>query len=145
MSGAQITFEFDEHPGLYWPGDVIAGHYFVHVADPADVRACEVSVLWHTLGKGEEDMAVHYFKRETFDEQNVFDVQTPHRFGAELPNSPLSYDGRIVKIAWCVRVRVFLRKGREAVNEQPFQLGATPRPKVEPPREVEQEQHEPHE
>lgn len=139
MNVPHITFEFDEHSGLYWSGEMISGQYYIEVADPADVRACEVSILWYTLGKGEEDMAVHYFKRETFDEQNVFDVNAPHRFGTELPNSPLSYDGLIVKICWCVRVRVFLRRGREVVAEQPFQLGATPRPKTVRMRELKQD------
>lgn len=130
MNAPRVTFEFDEHAGLYLPGDTISGVYLLNVADPAEVRACEVSILWYTLGKGEEDMGVHYFKRETFDEQAVCDIRAPRRFAGELPNSPLSYDGRIVKIIWCVRARVFLLRGREAVNEQPFQLGATPRPVV---------------
>jgi hypothetical protein len=130
VNAPRVTFEFDEHAGLYLPGDTISGVYFLNAADPTEVRACEVSILWYTLGKGEEDMAVHYFKRETFDEQTAPDLRAPRRFASELPNSPLSYDGRIVKIIWCVRGRVFLRRGREAVNEQPFQLGATPRPVV---------------
>jgi hypothetical protein len=43
----------------------------------------------------------------------------------------LSYDGRIVKIHWCVRVRVFQGWGRELVLEEPFTLGTVP-----PPREL---------
>ncbi|NIP85768.1 MAG: hypothetical protein GTO03_09485 [Planctomycetales bacterium] len=39
----------------------------------------------------------------------------------------MSYDGLIVKIHWCVRLRLFLPRGRELVAEQPFQLGAVPR------------------
>jgi hypothetical protein len=50
------------------------------------------------------------------------------QFSTRLPNSPLSYDGRIVKIRWCVRVRVFLPRGVELVEDELFQLGCVPRP-----------------
>lgn len=127
-SETQVTFEFDEHAGLYWPGEEISGHYFVEAPSPREVKALELSVLWHTLGKGDEDLAVHYFQRETVDEQGLIDLVKPRRFATTLPNSPLSYDGLIVKICWCVRVRVFMRRGRDVVSEQPFQLGFLPRP-----------------
>lgn len=123
-----ITFEFDDHTGLYWPGEEIAGQYFVETPVPQEVRALELSVLWHTMGKGDEDLAVHYFQRETVDDQGLIDLVKPRRFATELPNSPLSYDGLIVKICWCVRLRVFMRRGRDVVAEQPFQFGFLPRP-----------------
>ena len=47
----------------------------------------------------------------------------PHRFATVLPPSPLSYDGQIVKVCWCVRVRLFMPHAPEAVAEIPFQLG----------------------
>ncbi len=43
-----------------------------------------------------------------------------------LPNSPLTYAGVAVKIRWCVRVRAFLRRGREVFFEQTFVLGDVP-------------------
>ena len=51
------------------------------------------------------------------------DLRRPGRFSTTLPASPLSYDGVIVKIRWCVRVRVFPRQGKEVVGELPFVLG----------------------
>ena len=133
MSEPVVLFQFDEHEGLYWPGDTIAGEYRVQSCHPQEIKAIECSVLWHTLGKGEEDLAVHFFQRETCEGGDSADVGTPRRFQTLLPNSPLSYDGLIVKICWCIRVRVFLRSGREVVAEQPFQLGATPRPQLVQP------------
>ncbi len=128
MSQVKIILEFDEHDGLYFPGDTIAGQYLVETSTPRAVNSVEVSVLWYTMGKGEEDLSVHYFNRHSRIEGRRFEVQAPRRFGTVLPNSPLSYDGFLVKICWCVRVRVFMRQGREVVSEQPFQLGATLRP-----------------
>ncbi|HVX63597.1 MAG TPA: hypothetical protein VHC19_23445, partial [Pirellulales bacterium] len=54
------------------------------------------------------------------------DLRRPQRFSIKLPRSPLSYQGIIVKIQWCVRVRVFLPRGKELLAEAPFQLGAVP-------------------
>jgi hypothetical protein len=48
------------------------------------------------------------------------------RVRTRLPNSPLSYRGAILSIRWCVRLRLFLRRGREYVVEQPFTLGNVP-------------------
>ena len=36
------------------------------------------------------------------------------------------YEGLILKIRWCVRVRLFLVRGRELVAEQSFRLGDVP-------------------
>ena len=47
----------------------------------------------------------------------------PQRFSTTLPRSPLSYDGQIVKIRWCVRVRAFLQRGKEVVGQKVFRLG----------------------
>ena len=129
-----IVLEFDEHAGYYLPGDSIAGRYTIELSDPEnellEVTAVEASVLWYTMGKGDEDLAVHYFDRHSRIEGRYFDVSTPRRFGTALPNSPLSYDGLILKVVWSVRVRVFARGGQEFVSEQPFRLGATRRPRV---------------
>ena len=132
MIDPKINFVFDEHAGLYMPGDMMSGECQIDAFDPRQLKSVEISVLWYTLGKGEEDLSVHYFQRDTGDEEGLIDLETPHRFETQLPNSPLSYDGVIVKICWCVRARVFVRGGREVVDEQPFQLGAVPRPLVVP-------------
>jgi hypothetical protein len=54
------------------------------------------------------------------------DLRVPHRFATILPPSPLSYDGQIVKVCWCVRLRLFLPQGQETLAEVPFQLGSMP-------------------
>ena len=41
----------------------------------------------------------------------------PRRFTTTLPPSPLSYDGQIVKVCWCVRLRLFLPQGQESLAE----------------------------
>jgi len=54
------------------------------------------------------------------------DLRPMRRFRTRLPNSPLSYRGAILNVCWCVRVRVFLRRGKELSADHPFQLGSVP-------------------
>ncbi|NIL98449.1 MAG: hypothetical protein GTO53_11205 [Planctomycetales bacterium] len=127
MTEPKISLRLIGDSRTYRPGESLSGEFFVDAADPLDVRAAELSVLWYTEGKGDEDMAVHFFQRIGNDNGQFVDFRRSQQFKTELPNSPLSYDGSLVKIHWCVRLRIFLPRGREVVAEQPFQLGSVPR------------------
>jgi hypothetical protein len=118
-----IRIRFDGNGRIYQPGEVISGEYYLEAVPLEEIRAIEVSVLWYTEGKGDEDLAVHDFRRLSPEDEGWVDPRRPGRFSAVLPNSPLSYQGAIVKIRWCVRVRVFLGRGKEVLGEKPFQLG----------------------
>lgn len=124
MNDPLVIIRFDGNGRVYQPGDVLSGEYQIDVARLAEIRAVEMSILWYTEGKGDEDLAVHCFRRRSLEDDLSFDPRDPERFYTVLPNSPLSYDGLIVKLRWCVRVRVFLARGREVVGEKAFQLGA---------------------
>ena len=108
-------------------GDTLSGEFFVDTDDPESIRAVEISVLWNTEGKGEEDLDVHFFKRIGNDNGDFIDMRQSQAFSTALPASPLSYDGVIVKIFWCVRIRAFLKGGRDFSSEQSFWLGRVPR------------------
>jgi hypothetical protein len=107
-------------------GDELVCEYQIDAVDPADIQAVEASVLWHTVGKGEEDLGVHFFERRLPADAENGDLRPLRRLRTRLPNSPLSYRGAILSIEWCVRLRLFLRRGREYVVEQPFTLGCVP-------------------
>jgi hypothetical protein len=107
-------------------GDELVCEYQIDAVDPADIQAVEASVLWHTEGKGEDDIGVHFFERRLPADADDGDLRPMRRLKTRLPNSPLSYRGAILSIAWCVRLRVFLRRGRAYVVEQPFTLGSVP-------------------
>lgn len=68
-------------------------------------------------------MAVHHFERLVDEPTRRLDLRVPRRFATYLPPSPLSYDGQIVKVCWCVRVRLFLPYGQESSAEVSFRLG----------------------
>jgi hypothetical protein len=92
---------------------------------PDKVRSVELSILWHTEGKGDEDSGVHYFEEHAVGDR-LSERPAWRPFATKLPHSPLSYDGPLIKIRWCVRVRVFLESGKEVVGEKTFRLGDLP-------------------
>jgi hypothetical protein len=107
-------------------GDELVCEYQIDAVDPADIQAVEASVLWHTEGKGEDDLGVHLFERRLPADTDDGDLRPMRRLRTRLPNSPLSYRGAILSIQWCVRLRLFVRRGREYVVEEPFTLGSVP-------------------
>ena len=132
MNEPSVTLRFDGNGRVYYPGETLSGEYRLESIDRDQIRDVEVSVLWHTDGKGDEDLAVHDFRRLSVDGGDWIDPRYAGRFSTVLPNSPLSYDGMIVKLRWCVRVRVFLSRDKEVVGELPFRLGDVPAPEVVP-------------
>jgi hypothetical protein len=126
MSHTSVVIRCDGNGRAYHSGETLSGEYWVEAAAPGEVKAIEVSVLWYTEGKGDEDFAVHDFRRITIDEQPGADPRCPGRFSTVLPNSPLSYDGQIMKLRWCVRVRAFLGRGLEVLGQYSFRLGNVP-------------------
>jgi len=121
-----IIIRLDGDGRIGRPGEPLSGQYWIESLAADQVKAIEASVLWYTEGKGDQDMAVHEFWRRDIDDGGEIDPDRPERFVATLPNSPLSYEGRIVKICWCVRVRVFLHRGKELIAQKVFCLGNVP-------------------
>lgn len=109
----------------YAPGDRLVVRYVVDGCDGEKIRAVEHSVVWYTEGKGEEDLGVHFFERVAERRRDAARVRDG---GIEttLPASPLSYEGVIVKIRWCVRIRIFFAGGRDFVSEHVFVVGRIP-------------------
>ena len=131
----RINVVFNHENIQYSGADPLRLHYVVEGVEPHSVAAIERSVVWYTEGKGEEDFGVVFFERIQLDKRNdgtkilPKSLNTEHLTGAlavDLPHSPLSYEGIIVKIRWCVRIRIFFRSGRDFVSEHIFFLGNVP-------------------
>ena len=89
----------------YRAGEVLTGAFAVAADDGDELETLEVSVLWHTAGRGTEDLGVIHFEEWPAAQGRPFDRTQPHAFTCRLPRTPLSYDGVLVKVRWCVRVR----------------------------------------
>ena len=123
----------------YTPGETLRGCYRLTQWRDAGLQAVEISVLWYTSGQGEEDFEVLYFDRHREANLPRRVDETPHTFEVELPDSPLSYDGQIVRVCWAARLRGFFAGGKQRVVEAPFWLSSTA---ARPPIDASTEQAE---
>ena len=138
MDEPSVAIRLEGNGRAHQPGTALVGEYWLDGVETTAVASVEVSVLWYTEGKGDEDLHIHEFWNHGADNGEPFDPTRPHEFRTMLPLSPLSYEGRIVKIRWCVRVRAFLHRGKEVFGQRVFRLGSVPpaRPtKPAPPAE----------
>lgn len=126
MNPYSFTLQLEEAAHEFQPGQDLVGRFYSEGNQAVFLRAVELSVLWYTAGQGDEDFDVHYFDRFVEELARPLDLRRPQRFATTLPPSPLSYDGRIIKICWCVRARLFPQQGPESVVEVPFRLGDVP-------------------
>jgi hypothetical protein len=120
---ALISIQLFGHEPSYLPGDILRCDYQLDAVEPADVLAVEASVMWYTDGKGDEDIGVFHFERRVADDEVDANLCRLRSFRCVLPKSPLSYQGQLLQICWCVRVRAFLNRGKEASLDHPFWLG----------------------
>ncbi len=121
-----VIIRLDGNGHSYEPGQMFSGEYAIEELPADTIKALEISILWYTEGKGDEDMAVHEFWRKDPENGDIINPLQPTRFQTVLPHSPLSYSGQIVKLHWCVRVRAFLHRGKEVFGQKEFKLGDIP-------------------
>ena len=105
------------------PGETLEFEYCIKRVSEKLIDSLEASVMWYTEGKGSEDLGVHFFERLTGQELAIQPLTQSRKIATILPCSPLSYEGRLLKIRWCVRLRLFLTDRREIATERAFYLG----------------------
>ncbi|WP_052031864.1 hypothetical protein [Novipirellula maiorica] len=107
---------------VYEVGDQVTARWRISRVPLDQVQGVEISVLWHTEGKGDEDLHVHHFHR--LDEQQLRQagLTETQSLSCKLPYTPLSYHGHLIRVCWCLRLRLFVAGARETVSEQPFHL-----------------------
>ncbi len=110
--------------GVYEAGGELLAKWRIRRVSVDDIQSVEVSVMWHTEGKGDEDLHVHHFHRVGESQVRRRGLADQQSFRCRLPASPLSYHGHLIHLRWCLRLRLFLIDGREILAEQPFHLVA---------------------
>jgi hypothetical protein len=128
-----VSIKIDNRQAAHSPGETLSGEYQIDAVEAAELGAVELSVLWYSEGKGDEDLGVHHFERRTDEDEDPTPLTELRKFSVTLPNSPLSYEGVLIKLRWCVRVRVFLKSGRNYFAELPFRLGTVPEARLVSP------------
>ncbi|MFK8112232.1 MAG: hypothetical protein AB8B91_08510 [Rubripirellula sp.] len=110
--------------GRYVAGENLTAKWRISRVPLDEIQGLEVSVLWHTEGKGDEDLHVHHFHRVNEGQVRRVGLADQQSVHCALPATPLSYHGKLISVRWCIRLRLFLVSGREIVAEQPFHLVA---------------------
>lgn len=118
----RINLFLDSKDYIYHPGDCLTGYYRILDVETDQIKTVEMSVFWHTEGKGDEDITIVDYK---FQSRQREDWINPHKLGkieTVLPEAPLSYEGQIVKIRWVVRIKMTLVSGEQILAERCFWL-----------------------
>ena len=113
--------------GVYRAGGRLQATWQISRVPVEQIQGVEISVMWHTEGKGDEDLHVHHFHRIGESQLRRTGLADQQAIQCQLPVTPLSYHGRLIRLQWCIRLRIFMVSGKEIVAEQPFYLVAGPR------------------
>ena len=116
---------FEDGIDHFQPGDFLRCEYTVKLLPEHEVHAIETSVIWITEGKGDTDIGVHHFERRPKQALTPDTFKQPQRISTVMPASPLTYEGKILKIRWCIRVRLFLPNAYQVTHDCFFSLGDT--------------------
>lgn len=120
MTETGVLVQLDGDRNVFLPGESLSGRYRIVGLDPAALLMVRLSVHWFTDGKGNQDLGVHWSEERPAD---AAAPATEGTFAVPLPCSPLSYDGVLMKIVWCVQVKATPRSGKALVGETYFHLG----------------------
>jgi hypothetical protein len=111
MATPEIQIEMDPGPWTEgeWvdyrlAGSPVSGRVRIRALEPVRCRGVIVSVGWHTEGKGDTDRAAVFEEIVHQGELSVGEHVFP--FAAHLPDSPMSYTGKYIKIVWQVAARI---------------------------------------
>lgn len=128
MANLRLTLDTDERQ--FFPGDELNGDY--EIRDIADLRRAEFHILWRTEGKGDEDCGFLLSEERLAPRGETLAVPIRGSYRVTLPIAPLSYDGRIVKIVWEIRLEAAWGKKDHAEEVIAFRLGEiSPAPPAE--------------
>ena len=104
-----LSIQVYHDPPAYRPGEVMRFDYQVDAIALDDLSAIELSLLWQTEGKGDQDFGIHFFERRVPSDADEEDLRALRTCYVPLPKSPLSYHGPILQVKWLVRLRVFCK------------------------------------
>jgi hypothetical protein len=93
----KLQLGFRDQRSTYSPGEELAGA--VLWESPEKPTLAEVRLLWFTRGKGTEDAEV--VATESFADPQPGDTR---QFRFQLPDSPYSFNGKLISLTWAVEL-----------------------------------------
>jgi hypothetical protein len=116
----RIRVEFANGSSRIPAGSMLDGTIQWSVPPTSGTVSGEITVLWQTEGKGDTDRGIVHFEEVSGVDTNRIALHV------KLPLLPLTYQGKLLKIHWLVRVRMKPERGPEAVKDATFTLVAPP-------------------
>ena len=120
MNPESITIELDRD--VYDAGEFLTGRYRLDPRCASFERHVDILVFWQSMGKGETDRGVQHRESRTVPDGETTD-SAGGEFSILLPASPVTYNGVLIKIAWCMEIRVHAGRDLQCEATIPFQLG----------------------
>src|SRR5262245_42154634 len=137
MSSSQVRIAFKDDRRVFQPGETLSAECVLEPQPADEVAGIDWSVYWRSEGKGDEDGDSIAGNGAAESDSNRSDSMSQTAFSVQLPRSPLSYDGVIIKIRWFVSASVRLSGGETLEGESEFQLG-----EVVPARELAEDRND---
>jgi hypothetical protein len=104
---------------VYEPGDEIAGTAEIEVDRDVECRALLIRLIWHTEGRGDEDVG-KIAEKDVFGGRLTPGAPVRSELSFPLPRQPWSYAGQYVSIVWAIEVHVDVPLGRDLVHRERF-------------------------
>ncbi|MEM6689077.1 MAG: hypothetical protein AAF664_06595 [Planctomycetota bacterium] len=120
-----MTLKLCREDGVYLPSERVGVRWRLARTECENIQAVELSVLWRTEGKGDEDVGVCGFWRYCNENGLPWDVDQFIDVETKLPSTPLSYHGHLLTITWLARLRLFQVGGNQVKTEVPFLLSGS--------------------
>jgi hypothetical protein len=121
MKTCKLRILFDKANRTYAPGESIRGS--VEVITSADVtcKALRLTREWRTRGKGNKEKG----KTATitlFEGRWRPGETASYTFSIDVPDGPLTYNGRVMNVDWCLRARAHIPWAIDSKAEEIFQV-----------------------
>ena len=120
MNTESITIELDRD--VYEAGEFMTGRYWLDSPCASSELHADIQVSWQSMGKGETDRGVQHRELRTVPDGEITD-SAGGEFSILLPASPLTYNGVLIKVAWCIEIRILAGRNLRCETTIPFQLG----------------------
>lgn len=105
----------------YQPGDLLEASLEIYGENPINCRDVEVSIGWHTEGKGDRNNGRAYLEPLGVTQIEP-GIPVAHNVSFRLPSTPWSYEGELIQVVWAVNVKIDIAMMPDINSAHPFVL-----------------------
>lgn len=110
---------------VFHPGDTIVGVVEITPNEVIKCRQVEVTIGWHTEGRGDLDRMIIY--NDMIPVEEIYpDSPITHHFETVLPSEPWSYAGKLIRIVWEVQAKIDIAWATDINQSLQFALAPAP-------------------